>query len=142
MKYPIIVLVSVITLLTGYGCEKNVTTLEEPSSFIAAAKNYFESLPVQAAPNPRIISQQPPFRRLPKIVRWEKAIVKPGRVGKVVWVPVQYAKPVYLQTSYGGNHLFDINDMQWLLLYKDSLQAWHRRRPDDSRRRQLRQLHL
>jgi hypothetical protein len=106
------------------GCQKtnpSRTDLADPA-LVRAAKSYFErqwehAPPAAANPNPRNSSSRTPD--------WSNARIARLPHTEAVVVPVHYAKPIYLGTSFGGIRQYPIDDLTDLIIYKDSTHSFH-----------------
>src|SRR5581483_5381897 len=58
-------------------------------------------------------------------VLWASAAVMTFRGSPAVVVPLHFQKEVFLRTTRGGNHNFRLDNQEKLLVYQDSLHAWH-----------------
>lgn len=112
-------------LLLLAGCHKESVPSAQPASFLSVAKEYFVSTYSSEVMAADSFANQYDFHQTSRIVNWDKAIVETIQVGQAVVVPVQYKNPFVVQTSFGAGRLFNINELQYLFLYKDKEAAWH-----------------
>jgi hypothetical protein len=108
-------------------CSKNTGTFNEnfQPALITQARNYFlqhieTAVPVNTAANPRNTRT-----KVRPAAVWDAAYTIPFRNGEAVVVPLHYPKEQFLKTNVGGNNSFKLDDAATLLLYRDSVTAWH-----------------
>jgi len=58
-------------------------------------------------------------------ILWASAGVMTFRGRPAVVAPLLFQKDIFLRTTWGGNHNFRMDNQEKLLVYQDSLLAWH-----------------
>jgi len=106
-------------------CRKTDTGSERmPPDLIAGARAFVAKLreqpPVYQPDNPRNDRTERNREEL-----WASAAVMTFRGWPAVVVPLHSQKDIFLRTTWGGNHNFRLDNQEKLLVYQDSLHAWH-----------------
>jgi hypothetical protein len=108
-----------------FGCSKKFDGRTKSSSdpSIAEAAQYFsDNLSVvpagsKAVSNIRLSTQ--------RSLLWDSAYTIQGISGTLVVVPVKFDKALYMQTAFSGSVLFNLNNTNKLVFYKDSTAQYH-----------------
>jgi len=58
-------------------------------------------------------------------ILWSSATVTTFRGRPAVIAPIHFEKDIFLRTTWGGNNNFRLDNQEKLLVYQDSLFAWH-----------------
>ena len=119
----------ILSILTGCKKEEPVP-LDQDRSFIANAKQYFDQQVIpqhqlQALANNLTIHVRNPRKNFTKNPIWQQAITFNLNGNQCILVPVKFENPFFIQSSFGGNRMYDINSLTRLFLYKDKSGNFH-----------------
>jgi hypothetical protein len=120
MKKVFACLISSMLCLLLVTCKKDYPSNSEPS-LVQDAQQYFnENVAHSGTTNPHNYRAG-----VAKTVLWDQAAIIELSVGNAVMVPVTYQIPLFIRSSFGGNRFLNLNELTELLIYRDSLQAYH-----------------
>lgn len=132
MKKPIHTAAAALGLLLTlplffFNCRKSGANKGEPDSSVLIARasafvsNEILNRPAVLQPgNPRNDRTQ-----RPREIIWSSAGIINFRGRPAVIAPLHFQKDIFIRTSWGGNNNFRLDNQAKLLVYQDSVNAWH-----------------
>jgi len=121
MRQAYVIIITLIGL-TVSSCLKT-SPLVHPSAdaaFVNAARGYFTDSLLSAAGTPVDYKSG-----IVRAVAWENADYLKLPTAEAALVPVHYHDPLMVKASFGGNHLFHLDDLTKLLIYKRPGEPFH-----------------
>lgn len=125
MSRTIVHITMLFAVVCVFGCSKKFAggTKSSVDPSIAEASQYFnDNLSFVPAG-----SKAPSNIRLstPRSLLWDSAYTFQGKTGTLVVVPVKFNSALYMQTAFSGPILFNLNNINKLVFYKDSTAQYH-----------------
>ena len=121
MKWKNLILLTGICLLLAT-CQKSsrVARTDDLQSLIIQAQHYFTDS-VLAQPG-----QPEGYRGAEtKKIKWDEASAAKLQFGEGAWIPIEYTDPLFVRTSFSDNRYFSLNNLTWLLMYRDGGNRLH-----------------
>jgi len=125
-------LIFVLAFVLYSGCKKEESaradSKESDQSLINFARKYFRQQTALASAGIAGNSEKltPSLREeSAKTPLWDKAYIDTLSIGKAVVVPLKYEKKIWIQSNFGGNEIYLLDNIAKLLIYKDRYEGYH-----------------
>ena len=121
MKCLSFVLTAALFCLCIASCQKHSSSSGSSPDPITQAKSWFEN----SVENAGIVNPANYRANQSKTLLWDGAAEVHLPYGRVVIVPIQYAKNTLARTPWGGDHDYNLSGFARVLFYQDGSQSWH-----------------